>query len=100
MENLFEIKRSYEEIKTVLFETNSCRVEKIILFGNPTNWYDQNEGEWVSVIYGEAELAFEDKTLLLKQGDNLYIPAHERHKVLSTSNPCVWLCIFVKDIDC
>jgi cupin 2 domain-containing protein len=48
------------------------------------------------VIKGEARLQFQDKTLVLKPGDYINIPAHEKHRVDWTTpdEETIWLAIF------
>ena len=79
---------------------DEARVERIVSCGHvsPDNfWYDQDQQEWVAVIQGEAELEFEDRTLRLRSGDWVLIPAHARHRVTytSTAPPCVWVAVFL-----
>ncbi len=84
------------EVATVLFRNESVRIEKIVSYGEGTDIYDQAENEWVSVIEGESTLMINDEVVELKKGDSCFIPAHRPHKVLKTSNPCIWLCFFFK----
>ena len=77
------------------------RVERIVSTGHcspPGFWYDQSEDEWITVISGEAELQFADpaRCVRLRPGDHLNIPAHQRHRVQSTSEtePTVWIAVF------
>lgn len=101
-ENLFfrpEIKRDsdFEEKVSVLYETNdkrNIRIEKIISSYNQTDWYDQNEDEFVCLLTGIAELEFEGgETKTLTAGDTILIEKHKRHRVKSTTE-CNWLCMF------
>lgn len=99
--NIFEIgERSLDRERfEPLIETNQILVERIISTGQTTpegEWYDQPRDEWVLLLQGEAQLMYEDgRTIDLKAGDYLIIPAHERHRVTYTShNPaCIWLAI-------
>lgn len=76
------------------------RIERIISNGHASPegfWYDQHEHEWVIVLQGEAVLAFEGQPERhLKAGDYLDIPAHTRHRVVSTAagQTTVWLAVF------
>lgn len=85
------------EEQTQLLCGGSCRIERIVSngHGSPDGfWYDQGEDEWVTILQGEAVLAFEKYTATLRTGDCLLIPAHCRHRVECTSRPCIWLCVF------
>ena len=73
------------------------RVERIISDGHvspPDFWYDQDESEFAAVLKGNAKLEFEHYILELNAGDWVIIPAHEKHRVIYTSSPCIWLAIF------
>ena len=78
------------------------RIERIISKGQSTPadaWYDQEEGEWIIVLEGNAVLEFEnDKLVTLTKGDYLNIPAHCKHKVKWTDPDqiTIWLAIFYK----
>lgn len=95
--NLFSsVERSDDEFVEVLM-SNASRVERIVSDGHisPTGfWYDQDEIEFAAVLKGNAKLEFERETLDMKAGDWVIIPAHERHRVIHTSSPCIWLTVF------
>jgi cupin 2 domain-containing protein len=82
-----------------LLESANFRLERIISTGQitpPGQWYDQGQDEWVILIQGEACLEFEDGSqIVLKAGDHLLIPAHQKHRVTFTScdPPCLWLAL-------
>jgi len=77
-----------QEFLEVLMENNSFRIERIISRGHssPQNyWYDQPSNEFVLLISGSAEIKFEkEKTIYLKPGDYLAIPARKKHRVEKT----------------
>jgi cupin 2 domain-containing protein len=87
------------EIVDTLLAGECLRIERIVSTGQTTpagKWYDQEGDEWVVLLRGDAELAFDDGTRCrLAAGDYLYIPAHQRHRVeyTSTSPPCIWLAV-------
>lgn len=82
-----------EQIEALL--SGSTRIERIISNGQTSGWYDQSEDEWVTVLIGEGELEYEDGSVRrLQEGDTAYLPAHMRHRVSYTSQPCIWLCVF------
>ena len=99
--NLFtELPRNLpEELVEKLVDTSEIRIERIVSTGHASPqgfWYDQAESEWVVLLHGEAVLAFEDETQILKPGDYVLIPPHHKHRVDSTSlaEPTVWLAVF------
>ena len=85
-----------DELTTILCESVNVRIERIVSRGQSTDWYDQNESEFVALLQGNAVIEFEDKTVAMSEGDTIIIKPHERHRVSFTSAkpPCVWLCVF------
>jgi cupin 2 domain-containing protein len=101
-ENLFDgiASELTEELLTTLHRVNGLRIERIVSHGHaspPGFWYDQDEHEWVIVLQGAAAIQFEDESeaVRLQPGTYLNIPAHARHRVLSTSptEKTIWLAI-------
>lgn len=101
MNNIFAAipQRLSEEQFDVLLERGRVRIERIVSRGHSspeTGWYDQEQNEWVVVLRGAAVVAFEDgRSMTLKQGDFLEIPAHSRHRVDWTDPrvATVWLAV-------
>jgi len=91
-----------EELTQDLLQNESVRIERIVSQGHASPedfWYDQEEHEWVLLIQGTASIEFDTGDVIrLSQGDYLLIPAHQKHRVLSTSNSekTLWLAIFYK----
>ncbi len=100
--NLFEsVGDQTREIFFPLVEGKNVRIEQIVSFGQSSPegfWYDQEQAEWVVVLKGEASVRLESAPTerRLRPGDHLLIPAHERHRVESTSlrEPTIWLAVF------
>ncbi len=94
-DNLPQENEFFEE----LVNGNEVRVERIISHGHTTpegEWYDQDTDEWVVLLQGESTLEWRDGSQIqLAAGDALFIPAHCRHRVSSTTEnpPCIWLAI-------
>lgn len=87
---------SQKEQMRELLATSNFRVERITSSGQTSDWYDQEEDEFVVLLQGEAGIELEDgREVQLQAGDSLYLPAHYRHRVLQTGQNCVWLCFFV-----
>jgi cupin 2 domain-containing protein len=89
-----------EEQVEQLVSGPNVRIERIFSTGQtspPGFWYDQPDDEFVVLLAGAAQLRFEegDRTLDLKPGDWVEIPAHLRHRVESTQAdpPTVWLAV-------
>ena len=88
-----------DELVEILAESSSVRIERIISDGHRSGedfWYDQDENEWVLLMAGSAVLEFEARAVKLAAGDHLLIPAHQRHRIQSTSaaEKTIWLAVF------
>ena len=93
-----------DELVETLLQTAHVRIERIVSTGQSSPegfWYDQDEGEWAILLRGEATIDFGGEIGLrrLRPGDYVFIPAHQKHRVVATSNkqPTVWLAVFVKE---
>jgi cupin 2 domain-containing protein len=101
MLNIFDLpsQLSQTEIFESLLKTENILLERIISTGQKTpngQWYDQERDEWVILLQGEAQLSYEDGSIIsLKPGDHLLIKAHQKHRVEYTSSlpPCIWLAL-------
>lgn len=105
MHNLFNSlpDRLDEEQFDTLLRQDNVRIERIVSQGHhspATGWYDQEEHEWVMVLRGSGTLQFEDESEIeLKAGGYVFIPAHQRHRVLRTDpeQVTIWLAVFFTD---
>lgn len=84
----------------VLERAPGARIERIVSRDHASAdgfWYDQREDEWVTVLGGEAELEIEAEPSprRLQKGDWIFLPAHCRHRVVSTASdrPTIWLAV-------
>jgi len=95
--NIFEIPNGNmpQELVEILLQNKNVRIERIVSNGHISDWYDQDEDEWIVLLAGEAEIEFENNTVSLMVGDTMFIPKHQKHKVAKTTE-CVWLCIFIR----
>ena len=89
-----------EQFATIL-QRPGLRIERIVSTGQASPdgfWYDQEEGEWVLVLQGEARLRFADEADArhLRAGDFIDIAAHRKHRVDWTApdQTTVWLAVF------
>lgn len=93
--NLYSTTPSPQEQVDVLTKTAHARIERIVSYGQTSDWYDQEEDEWVSVLQGQGDITFVNGSVTtLRAGDTLFIPRHQTHRVSYTSSPCIWLCVF------
>ena len=92
-----------QELVEVLAESDRVRIERIVSDGHASPegfWYDQDESEWVLLVSGAAVLSIDRgervEQVALDPGDYLLIPAHQRHRVESTSlkEKTIWLAFF------
>jgi cupin 2 domain-containing protein len=93
-----------EELFTTLHQAKGLRIERIVSQGHaspPGFWYDQAEHEWVIVLQGGAAIQLEGdlEPVQLPAGAYLNVPAHTRHRVVSTcpTEQTVWLAIHYGD---
>ncbi len=89
-----------EEFVEIL-KNDVLRIERIVSAGqiSPKEfWYEQDESEFVIVLKGNAILEFEDRQMVLNEGDAVNIPAFKKHRVkyTSQSEPTIWLAVFYK----
>jgi len=103
--NLFDLSKPFrneEQVEALVPSDRGILIERIVSTGQTTpegTWYDQDRDEWVALLQGEAELAYDDGTVLeLHAGDHVLIPAHCRHRVEQTSvvPPCIWIAVHGK----
>ena len=86
-----------EEVTAILSENENVRIERIISAGQVSDWYDQDETEFVILLEGNAVIEYENgDSVAMSKGDTLLIKPHERHRVSYTSSepPSIWLCVF------
>ncbi len=92
-----------EELLDVLAENARVRIERIVSDGHASPsgfWYDQQQHEWVLLISGSAVLSVQKESgieqVALGPGDHLLLPAHQRHRVESTSSTekTIWLAVY------
>ena len=86
-----------EEVTTILSKNENIRIERIISTGQVSDWYNQDETEFVVLLEGKAVVEYENGTsVAMLKGDTLLIKPHEKHRVSYTSSepPCIWLCVF------
>lgn len=81
---------------------SGVRIERIVSYGHsspPDFWYDQDEAEWVVVLKGAARLQFEDRTVEMRTGDFVKIPAHQKNRIDWTTpdEPTIWLAVFYRE---
>ena len=82
----------------------AASIERIVSTGQATpagEWLEQTRDEWVVLLEGEAELAYEDGSRMrLGPGDHVVIRAGERHRVewTRTDPPCIWLAVHADDL--
>lgn len=101
VKNLFTLPANLpnEEVFEQLATGAGIKIERIISTGQATpegEWYDQERDEWVALLQGEAVLLYKDgRRIVMRAGDYVFIPAHEQHRVESTTNnpACIWLAI-------
>jgi len=91
-----------EELFTMLAQSEQVKIERIVSDGHASPdgfWYDQEQNEWVLLLSGSAVLSIKQDGAVsrveLAPGDHLLLPAHQRHRVESTTSDekTVWLAV-------
>lgn len=86
-----------KELVETLLHNQQVHIERIISLGHTTEWLDQEHGEWVILLQGQAKILFfgNEKPTKLNIGDYLWIPPHQKHRVSWTNptSPSIWLAI-------
>lgn len=85
--NIFE--NVPDKLKDELFErlltNDNFIIERIVSDGHKSPedfWFDQSTDEFVILIKGSAQIAFENNaSILLNPGDHILIPAHQKHRI-------------------
>ena len=103
MSNLYENIPSVlsEELFETLVKTPTLHIKRILSRGQTTDWYNQDEHEWVVILQGSAHLRIEgeEEPHKLIAGDYLEIPSRTRHRVEWThpEETTIWLAIHHKE---
>ena len=83
-----------ENFKTLL-EDKDINISQIVSSDKvEQKEYCQSKDEFVVLLDGKATLKIEDKTITLKKGDCMHIPAKTKHTILKTSKGALWLAIY------
>ncbi len=86
-----------EEIISLLYSDDKYYVERITSSGQQSDFYIQDELEFVVLMQGQAKLWLEGRgEKMLRAGDFILIDRGLKHKVTHTSENCVWLCFFIR----
>ena len=85
--------REGERFETLLAHRNLV-IERIVSAAalTPTE-YVQEQDEWVALLRGEATLDVAGKTVTLRSGDHLFLPAGTPHRVRQASDGALWLAV-------
>jgi cupin 2 domain-containing protein len=82
-----------------LFEHNNVTIERILSPPETvTEMMAQPHDEWICILQGSARLEMGDQVHQLHRGDQMLIPAHTPHRVLTTSHRphCLWLAVHIR----
>lgn len=82
-----------ERFDTLLAHRNLV-VERIISSASVApQEYVQQQDEWVLLVHGKAVLRVAEKSVSLKSGDYVFLPAGTAHTVEQASEGAMWLAI-------
>lgn len=85
-----------EELFETLVQGSNTSIKRIVSKGQTTDWYDQDQNEFVVVLKGAARLEFaEGRIEEMTPGDWLLIPPHTKHRVCWTipNTETIWLAV-------
>ena len=85
-----------EELFENLAQGGSTSIKRIVSKGHTTDWYDQQENEFVVLLKGAARLEFEKGQFReMGPGDCMLIPSRVKHRVAWTEadSETVWLAV-------
>lgn len=84
-----------------LCQAKGFRVERVVSYGDCSpegRWYDLDCDAWVVMIRGGVTLQLDEpeETKYVATGDWIFLPAHRRHRVESSSKepPAIWLAVY------
>ena len=84
------------ELVDSLLSHKNIKIERIISSDKiQDKEYMQEQDEWVIVLKGKAMLDLVGNVHELSEGDYLFIPAKQKHKVLKTETDTVWLAVHI-----
>lgn len=94
---IFKMKTPKEgEIFDILLEHKNIKIERIVSSDEiPDKVYEQKQDEWVLLLKGSAKLELDGKVVEMREGDYLFIPSGQKHKVLETQPGTVWLAVHI-----
>lgn len=98
--NLFKPDQTEEQDERfdTLLQLKNVTIERIISPAETvTEMSEQPHDEWICVLQGSARLEMGEQVYQLHRGDQLLIPAHTPHRVLTTSHRphCLWLAVHI-----
>lgn len=82
------------------FETltavRGVQIERIVSSASPEPVrYVQEQDEWVLLVRGAATLDVDGRTVELRPGDHVFLPARTPHTVLSTTEGALWVAVHI-----
>jgi len=89
------------EVFQTILRNKNISIERITSQGQSTpkgKWLSGKTDEWVILLEGKSKLMFKDKSITLKKGDYVFIPANTNHRVEWTDKrqKSVWLAVHMK----
>ena len=79
-----------------LAEARGVQIERIVSSASPEPArYVQEQDEWVLLVRGEATLDVDGRTVELRAGDHVFLPARTPHTVLRTTAGALWVAVHI-----
>ena len=84
------------EIFETFFEHKNIKIERIVSSNKiPDKVYEQKQDEWVLLLKGRAKLDLNGEILEMNEGDAIFIPSGQKHKVLEAQPGTLWLAVHI-----
>ena len=97
MKNIFDIEKPKGgEVFDSPLRHKNVKIERIVSSNKIGNKeFTPEQDEWVILLNGRAKLDLGGNVHELREGDYLFIPAGQKHKVLETKSGTVWLVVHI-----
>lgn len=85
-----------DEVISVLTQNDRIRIERIISTGQQSDWYDREEGRFVILLEGRAQLVFEGKRMItMEKATPCKSPSPEASGCLYFNGSALYLAVCV-----
>ncbi len=84
------------EIMAKLLDLKNVKIERIVSSGTaPDITFEQTQDEWVLLLKGRATLDMNGSAVEVKEGEDIFIPAGQKHRIVEVEKGTVWLAVHI-----